>query len=275
MQKCLDIVAVLYAVAPLEVLHQIYRRHPDYRVDREELLEIFSMIPEGANPCELVGERVIYKEVLREKLYLTIEKHQGDKKFYIPTRTEIEDYAEHKYFSAEPSYQKMGKFLMKVMGMDEDKADFTLYEMFQKLGLGATPHDIMDDFREAGVIFPDEESVYKSFRLVMEVNNNTRMVIHRGYKPCEMARTDFSRMRQSGQMPTIIPGSSHAAKLLQEGQEELERMGFGVDFESNAREIPTAVFTNGTMQMGTRKVYPNDPCPCGSGKKYKKCCGRN
>lgn len=24
-----------------------------------------------------------------------------------------------------------------------------------------------------------------------------------------------------------------------------------------------------------QKVYPNDPCPCGSGKKYKKCCGRN
>ncbi len=23
-----------------------------------------------------------------------------------------------------------------------------------------------------------------------------------------------------------------------------------------------------------QKVYPNDPCPCGSGKKYKKCCGR-
>ena len=25
----------------------------------------------------------------------------------------------------------------------------------------------------------------------------------------------------------------------------------------------------------TQKIYPNDPCPCGSGKKYKKCCGRN
>lgn len=24
-----------------------------------------------------------------------------------------------------------------------------------------------------------------------------------------------------------------------------------------------------------QKVYPNDPCPCGSGKKYKKCCGKN
>lgn len=24
-----------------------------------------------------------------------------------------------------------------------------------------------------------------------------------------------------------------------------------------------------------RKIYPNDPCPCGSGKKFKKCCGKN
>jgi len=24
-----------------------------------------------------------------------------------------------------------------------------------------------------------------------------------------------------------------------------------------------------------QKIYPNEPCPCGSGKKYKKCCGRN
>ena len=23
-----------------------------------------------------------------------------------------------------------------------------------------------------------------------------------------------------------------------------------------------------------KKVYPNDPCPCGSGKKFKQCCGR-
>ena len=27
-------------------------------------------------------------------------------------------------------------------------------------------------------------------------------------------------------------------------------------------------------KRATQKVYPNDPCPCGSGKKYKQCCGR-
>lgn len=31
---------------------------------------------------------------------------------------------------------------------------------------------------------------------------------------------------------------------------------------------------SGTVR-NEQKVYPNDPCPCGCGKKYKKCCGKN
>ena len=30
----------------------------------------------------------------------------------------------------------------------------------------------------------------------------------------------------------------------------------------------------GPVKRTDKKVYPNDPCPCGSGKKYKNCCGR-
>ncbi len=28
-------------------------------------------------------------------------------------------------------------------------------------------------------------------------------------------------------------------------------------------------------ELKPKKVGRNDPCPCGSGKKYKKCCGKN
>jgi preprotein translocase subunit SecA len=28
------------------------------------------------------------------------------------------------------------------------------------------------------------------------------------------------------------------------------------------------------VKRAKKKVGRNDPCPCGSGKKYKKCCGR-
>ena len=31
---------------------------------------------------------------------------------------------------------------------------------------------------------------------------------------------------------------------------------------------------SGTVR-NEQKIYPKDPCPCGSGKKYKKCCGKN
>ena len=30
----------------------------------------------------------------------------------------------------------------------------------------------------------------------------------------------------------------------------------------------------GPARRAAAKIYPNDPCPCGSGKKYKQCCGR-
>ena len=32
--------------------------------------------------------------------------------------------------------------------------------------------------------------------------------------------------------------------------------------------------TRAPKKRENKKVYPNDPCPCGSGKKYKQCCGR-
>ena len=32
---------------------------------------------------------------------------------------------------------------------------------------------------------------------------------------------------------------------------------------------------SGTIRREGKKVGRNDPCPCGSGKKYKQCCGRN
>ena len=32
---------------------------------------------------------------------------------------------------------------------------------------------------------------------------------------------------------------------------------------------------SGTIRREGKKIGRNDPCPCGSGKKYKQCCGKN
>lgn len=40
------------------------------------------------------------------------------------------------------------------------------------------------------------------------------------------------------------------------------------------RDAQQAAQQNTRVGAKAKKVYPNDPCPCGSGKKYKKCCGK-
>ncbi len=46
-------------------------------------------------------------------------------------------------------------------------------------------------------------------------------------------------------------------------------------FDEETRKALYKEQKSSTTVVKPDKVYPNDPCPCGSGKKYKKCCGRN
>ena len=66
-------------------------------------------------------------------------------------------------------------------------------------------------------------------------------------------------------------------------QEDTIRLLFHVRIEQKVEREQVAKVTgtnrDESLQKGPKKrenakVYPNDPCPCGSGKKYKQCCGR-
>ena len=46
-------------------------------------------------------------------------------------------------------------------------------------------------------------------------------------------------------------------------------------FDEETRKALYKEQKSSTTIVKEKKIYPNDPCPCGSGKKYKKCCGRN
>lgn len=99
---------------------------------------------------------------------------------------------------------------------------------------------IMENLNQKGIQFNDEQ-LEKFTKLIMDANNNTRMLEFRGYTPNEISGAAWPFA--TGKPHTAMPNSF----------------------------VPTAM----PMQpASTRKIYPNDPCPCGSGKKYKKCCGR-
>ena len=65
--------------------------------------------------------------------------------------------------------------------------------------------------------------------------------------------------------------------------EDTVRLLFHVKVEQNVEREQVAKVTGTNKddsatktpkKRAEAKVYPNDPCPCGSGKKYKNCCGR-
>ncbi len=66
-------------------------------------------------------------------------------------------------------------------------------------------------------------------------------------------------------------------------QEDTVRLLYHVRIEQKVEREQVAKVTGtnkdetavkGPKKRDKAKVYPNDPCPCGSGKKYKQCCGR-
>ena len=72
-------------------------------------------------------------------------------------------------------------------------------------------------------------------------------------------------------------------EMTQNIKEETVRLLFHVRIEQKVEREQVAKVTGtnkddslpkGPVKRETEKVYPNDPCPCGSGKKYKQCCGR-
>lgn len=66
-------------------------------------------------------------------------------------------------------------------------------------------------------------------------------------------------------------------------REDTVRILFHIRVEQKVEREPAAKVTGTNKDESSpkapvkkveAKVYPNDPCPCGSGKKYKQCCGR-
>jgi len=124
-----------------------------------------------------------------------------------------------------------------------------------------------------GIDFEDIDKANEFLGYAMKVMNSVRMWYNHGCTPDEV----LCQTPIHPEVTTIVPGSSRAAAILTEGQEQLGQMGINIDLDATATDVSSLSFENGIngkMTKNTRKVYPNDLFPCGSGKKFKKCCGK-
>ncbi len=104
---------------------------------------------------------------------------------------------------------------------------------------------------------------------------------------------DMEQMRQGiglqayGQRDPLVEykmnGYNMFDEMTQNIKEETVRLLFHIKVEQKVEREQVAKVTGTNRDDSTpkapvkkenAKIYPNDPCPCGSGKKYKQCCGR-
>ena len=86
---------------------------------------------------------------------------------------------------------------------------------------------------------------------------------------------DSVRLRAYGQRDPLVEYKKEAHLLFKEFLEICEKnMVEGIMKASiNSQVTPMQKFSEGNQPIKKEEINRNDPCPCGSGKKYKKCCG--
>ena len=240
LKDCLIMVSYLYVSAPAKTVYEMFKQRKGFDIGYDSFIELYHTIPEKACICELAGDQLILKSALVNNIYKDIERRQGGRKFYIPSVDEILDYSENGYPTKSASYQRLGRFLLDEMKVSDAVKDQVLFFIYKECSMDGRMSAIMENLNQKGIQFNDEQ-LEKFTKLIMEANNNTRMLEFRGYTPNEISGAVWPFA--TGRPHTAMPNSF----------------------------VPTAM----PMQPASaRKIYPNDPCPCGSGKKYKKCCGR-
>ena len=279
LSQCLDFGEAFYGVFDKDVLRKVFNVRKGYHISEEELEKLCNEFPDDMTECHMEeGQRFIVAEYLAySDRYKDLLDIQAGKDFYIPNEQEVLDYARNLYLSQKLAYQNFREFLQHEIGMTYDEADAEALEIWDKIQFDIDFTEIVQYIIDVYEDLLDDTKIEEIIQLLQELNNNTRMRIHRGHTPNEMMRKGMEEGRFS-QRPIVVPGSTETANLLKSASEELKEMGICVNFDSNVAIVPNNSSQNnvsGQVANSFKKIYPNDSCSCGSGKKFKKCCGRH
>ena len=273
--KCVNWAEEMYGVTPSDVLLDVVNVRKGMRMTEQELNRIFDHFPQDELWTVRISDSFLLTDYAGdEDMLRNLQMRQAGKDFYIPTVSEVEELFRTGALLSTPEYQKMKSYLIRKLHVPEKETEDIIIDLWDRISYADDFHDTMQWLGNQ-VVLDGESQLRELLDLYVALTNNTRILHNRGHKPGELLHR--SKIGP-GRMPTIMAGSSHAAKMLSEAAPELKKMGFGVDLDSNAGKVSVVnqpEGPDGPVKITQKKIYPNDPCPCGSGRKYKKCCGKN
>ena len=289
MMKCIHFFIEYYGIAPIEIIYEMF--HQKVKCTQDEMVEMLGEMPMDIIescifPMDKIGIQdwpidsplysknglLIHIPLFDNDEFGYLLSQQADKKFFIPSERIIDEICRNEYEVSALSYRKLETFFMKRLNLNYEQAVTWCLQIWANSYEGNSPTDIINRMTEANINLKSDKILSEFVGVLMNAHNSTRLKENRGHKPDELRNQLFK-----GGMPTIVPASTSAAAMLKEAESQLHAMGFPIDINGGAGTIQTSFYPNGLNGNAVKvekKVYPNDLCPCGSGKKYKKCCGK-
>ena len=182
------------------------------------------------------------------------------------------------------NYEELNELLIPIIPVKpvvytEDMKDFKKNDLVQKL-----KEEAIKLYKDKEAEFPDSEKIRELERVVLLKVIDNKWMSH---------IDDMEQLRQGiglaayGQRDPLVEYKMNAYDMFDEMTagitEDTVRILYHVRVEQKVEREPAAKVigtnkddsaTKAPTKNEEEKIYPNDPCPCGSGKKYTQCHGR-
>jgi hypothetical protein len=208
-------------------------------VDILEFMDVMSFACDFYGQAQFTPYGYQDDRVLNAKKIVEEHRMRPGIDYYPFTKKQLIKAGDPGYVDKTPEMNSFISFLLKHYRLSaEDKNEIAL-QLINMINIDSKPALIIQ-YLQSWLEFPSFEFVQLLTAKIMELYNNTRQWVLKGHTPNE---------------------------LFQEERKYL-------------KPLPSEPFTmvqpdSKVIDLSTRtKVGRNDPCPCGSGKKYKKCCGK-
>jgi len=272
MNTCLNAFCNLYMAGPVEVMYQLYRKNSDIPDDYSEFKDILDQVRSVNGRMYMHGELnkgetkefLVSLDLSDGKYYERFESIRPETDFYIPDFEQIKDFSDKGYDTKEPSYMRLYRYFNEKCRLDDEKSVFYCVEALLSSD-SLNPFEAFvrrnKDLEKYNLVSRSGKLANKLEMLLADAFKNARVPTLKGYKLSEMA--DIMKKKEETDIKANAKKSS---------EERMLNAFFNAD-----RISPKTVFSDvssleSAMAPGKQKISPNAKCPCGSGKKYKKCC---
>ena len=294
LHKIFNAAAEFYRTIELNELYKIISFKYNRQIPEAAFVAFTEIARHEAHNYSIISEDEIYKggkkdspmfrmlvldtlvdEDFEEFYEVDKQKYARHLEYNILPEEELLKYEDAFYYEHTPAVRKMIKFLKQRTKLNLSEIDEFMSDIVErsKINYNTSVMNDLSDILEHWKFDFDMETIKEFCDLWLNIHNTTKLPILYGHSPSDLrASRPLEKAKTISIGPNLKKKLSEGDPFALEMAEQIKFMNEALSSlpnEQNKQKPNIQIYTN-----PNRKIGRNDPCPCGSGKKYKNCCGK-